>query len=84
MRHIAAPVHVVCVGAAIFAATCLPGTGVRMTADPTPRAAPRLDLRAITFHNVRSIIALKVAEAQSPYVAPNATSIAEGLLNPGG
>lgn len=55
-----------------------------MTTDPPPRAAPRLNLRSITFHNVRSIIALKVAEAQSTYVAPNATSIAEGLLNPGG
>jgi diamine N-acetyltransferase len=55
-----------------------------MTTDATPRAASGLSLKPVTFHNVRSIIALKVAEPQSSYVAPNATSIAEGLLNPGG
>lgn len=43
-----------------------------------------LCLRAITFATVRQIIDLRVSEQQSPYVAPNATSIAEGLLNPGG
>jgi diamine N-acetyltransferase len=32
---------------------------------------------------VRAIIGLRVAEQQSRFVAPNATSIAEGLLNPG-
>jgi diamine N-acetyltransferase len=43
-----------------------------------------LVLELVTFDNVRQIIALRVDEKQSAYVAPNATSIAEGLLNPGG
>ena len=45
---------------------------------------PVVALRSITFETVRSIIALRVGEQQEPYVAPNGTSIAEGLLNPGG
>lgn len=43
-----------------------------------------VQLREITFTTVRQIIALQVSAQQSRYVAPNATSIAEGLLNPGG
>ena len=43
-----------------------------------------VQLREIDFATVRQIIALRVSEQQSRYVAPNATSIAEGLLNPGG
>ncbi|MDA9399050.1 GNAT family N-acetyltransferase [Bradyrhizobium sp. CCBAU 45389] len=43
-----------------------------------------VQLREITFATVRQIIALRGSEQQSRYVAPNATSIAEGLLNPGG
>ncbi|MFM9939483.1 MAG: GNAT family N-acetyltransferase [Hyphomicrobiaceae bacterium] len=43
-----------------------------------------VQLRDITFGNVRQIIDLQVSESQRRYVAPNATSIAEGLLNPGG
>lgn len=54
------------------------------SSDPPSPAAARLNLQPITFHNVRSIIALRVSEAQSSYAAPNATSIAEGVLNPGG
>lgn len=41
-------------------------------------------LREITFATVREIIDLRVSDQQSGYVAPNAISIAEGLLNPGG
>ena len=43
-----------------------------------------VQLREITFATVRQIIDLRVSEQQRRYVAPNATSIAEGLLNPGG
>jgi diamine N-acetyltransferase len=43
-----------------------------------------VQLREITFATVRQVISLRVSEQQSRYVAPNATSIAEGLLNPGG
>jgi diamine N-acetyltransferase len=43
-----------------------------------------VELREITFATVRQIIALRVSEEQARYVSPNATSIAEGLLNPGG
>jgi diamine N-acetyltransferase len=43
-----------------------------------------VQLREITFATVREVIGLRVSEQQSRYVAPNATSIAEGLLNPGG
>lgn len=44
----------------------------------------RIHFRGITFVNVRDIIDLRVTDAQAAHVAPNATSIAEGLLNPGG
>ena len=44
----------------------------------------KVQLREITFATVRQIIGLRVSEQQSRYVAPNATSVAEGLLNPGG
>lgn len=39
-----------------------------------------MTLREITFETVRTIIALQVAEDQKNFVAPNATSIAEGHL----
>ena len=45
--------------------------------------SPGITLQEITFETVRAIISLSVSNEQSPYVAPNATSIAEGLLNPG-
>lgn len=44
---------------------------------------PGVHLREITFESVREIIALRVAPEQAAFVAPNAVSIAEGLLNPG-
>jgi len=43
-----------------------------------------VQLREITFATVRQVTSLRVSEQQSRYVAPNATSIAKGLLNPGG
>jgi len=43
-----------------------------------------ISLCPLAFATVRAVIALSVSEAQAGYVAPNAVSIAEGLLNPGG
>ena len=45
---------------------------------------PPITLRPLDFATVREIIGLRVSDQQAPYVAPNAVSIAEGLLNPGG
>ena len=46
-------------------------------------AGNRVELQPITFETVRTVIGLRVSEQQSRFVAPNATSIAEGLLNSG-
>jgi diamine N-acetyltransferase len=43
----------------------------------------QIALRPLEFTTVLQIIDLRVSDPQSQYVAPNATSIAEGLLNPG-
>jgi diamine N-acetyltransferase len=51
---------------------------------PSGKDSPDVTLQEITFETVRAIISLRVNSEQSRYVAPNATSIAEGLLNPGG
>jgi len=51
---------------------------------PSGNDPPDVTLREITFETVREIISLRVNSEQSRCVAPNATSIAEGLLNPGG
>jgi diamine N-acetyltransferase len=51
---------------------------------PGSNDPPDITLQEITFETVRAIISLGVNSEQRRYVAPNATSIAEGLLNPGG
>lgn len=42
----------------------------------------RVELRAITAANVRSVCDLKVARAQRPYVAPAAVSVAQAQFDP--
>jgi diamine N-acetyltransferase len=51
--------------------------------ETTMTTSNHIALRAITFATVRTVIGLRVGEQQNRFVAPNATSIAEGLLNPG-
>ncbi|KRE04238.1 hypothetical protein ASE63_25775 [Bosea sp. Root381] len=53
------------------------GTGAK-----DPQAKARVELRAITAANVRSVCDLRVALAQRPYVAPAALSVAQAQFDP--